>query len=864
MDAGFLPPHPPGVLVGALERPDAVDLAHHPLPGLHLLQLHQGGGKAAAAGLLLQAPAPQVVRARHHPGPDPLGDPHPVHEVPDLGVDLEQVAGGRLQPPGVLRVQPQGVLVRDLVEPLGVGRTAVDECRQPERRQEQHLPLGGVDVGRVHMALDVSREPVLGPLPVLEGLGVEFELAGRRGKAHAGLAVHLHAEGGPVPGDDPGHRIHRGVRDVLGFELRGVAAVDVLGHQEGSVPAHVVQRRDPFLRGRLRQPRHAVLEDPPVVVGHRELLARPVGGFEVLADAQGAVRVDAPGQLDPELVLFPHLPEPGLPVRLPGGGEGLAPPFQGHPEHRLAKADPARRMGLLAHEVVALGGQAHGQHVVREPGGLAPRGREAGMALHLGLVAQHLDPAHAVGVGPHRVVDPGEVHGQLAPSFLDQVRQQETHLEEGQGVFRGIHELVPHLGRRRHHGRGGHELVPGVGRGAAGSPHRACQHHQELQRPGHLPASQVAGRGVAPHVGGQGGAGPGRLMGHLDDHGRVHPGLGRGELRRVLSVEGLQDLLEPLEGLRLVRVLLPQELLPVDPLPHELAVVEALLEQHVAHGQQHRGLGAGPSGHPVVGLGRGVGQARVDDADLGAPFLGLHDALGVGIEVVPGLQVGAQQQHEAGVGVVGGRAVDAAPERVAGAGPRGADVGMAVVGVDAPGVHDALVVEELVAGPPHVVHDLVAPSLHQGLADPSGQVVQRFVPAHPLPPAAAPGPHALHGVEYALGVIHLVDRGRALGAVPAAAPGVLRVALELADLQGLLVHVGQQTARGLAVEADGGDQVVAPFHPFGPRGRVVLGPVGPAFPGREAAESFGRRLQVGGVGAQRLHVVLHRGCPLVN
>ena len=863
VNAGILPPHPPGVLVGALERLNAVKLSHHPLPGLHLLQLDQGRGEMAAAGFLLQAPAPQVMRARHHAGPDPLGDPDPVHEIADLGVDLDEVPGDDPEAFGVPGMQPYRILVRDLVEPLGVARAAVNEGGQPEGGQQQHLPLGDVDVGRVDVALDVPGKPVLGPLPVLEGLGIELELPRGRREAGLGLAVHLDAEHGAALGDDLGNRVHHGFRHVRLLELGGVAAVDVLGHQEGAVLAHVFQRRDFFLGRGLRQARHAVLEHPLVVLRHRELLARPVRRLEVFPDTQGAVGIDAPGQLDPELVLFPHFPQPGFHMGLPGGVEGLAPPFHGDPQHRLAKTDPARRVGLLAHEIVPLRRQAHGQHVVREPGGLAPGGRETGVTLHLGLVAQHLDPAHAVRVGPHRVVDPGKIHGQFAPALLDEVRQQKAHLEERQRVFRRIHERVPLLGRRRHHRRRRDELVPGVGGGAAGRAHGAHQHHQELQRPGYFPAAQVAGGGVAPHVGGQRGAGPGHLVGHFHDHGRVHPGLGRGELRRVLRVEGLEDLFEALEGLGLVRMFLAQELLPVDPLPHELAVVEILLEQHVAHGQQHRGFGAGPGGHPVVGLGRGVGQPGVDDADLGAPLLGLDDALGVGVEVVPGLQVRAQHQHEARVGMIGRGTVDAAPERVAGPGPGGAHVGVAVVGIDAPGVHDALVIEELMSGAPHVVHDLVAAVLLEGLPDPSGQIVQHFVPGHAFPLAAAALSRPFHGVEDAFRVIHLVDGGRALGAVPAAAARMFRIALELAYLLRFLVHVGQQAAARLAVEADGGDQVVVLLHPPGPRGRVVFGPIRPAVGRGIALESSLRRFEVGGVGVERLRFIFHCGGSLL-
>ena len=60
--------------------------------------------------------------------------------------------------------------------------------------------------------------------------------------------------------------------------------------------------------------------------------------------------------------------------------------FQSHAEDRLAKADPTRRVGFLAHQVVTLGGVTHRQHVVGEPGGLAPGGSETGMALDLALI----------------------------------------------------------------------------------------------------------------------------------------------------------------------------------------------------------------------------------------------------------------------------------------------------------------------------------------------------------------------------------------------------------------------------------------------------------------------------------------------
>ena len=92
----------------------------------------------------------------------------------------------------------------------------------------------------------------------------------------------------------------------------------------------------------------------------------------MLADAERAVRIDAPGERRPELALFPDLAG----VRLVGGVDGLAALFARDAQHRLAEAEPLRRVRLLAHRVVALGAEAHRQDVVGEPRRLAPRRRQ--------------------------------------------------------------------------------------------------------------------------------------------------------------------------------------------------------------------------------------------------------------------------------------------------------------------------------------------------------------------------------------------------------------------------------------------------------------------------------------------------------
>ena len=163
------------------------------------------------------------------------------------------------------------------------------------------------------------------------------------------------------------------------------------------------------------------------------------------------------------------------------------------------------------------------------------------MALDFAFVGQHFDPAHAVGIGPHRVVDAGEIHRQLAAAFFEKVRQQETHFEKRQRIFRRDQQLVPNFCRRRHQRRRRNEFIRGVGRGAAGRADGADQDDEKLQRARHLPAAQVSRRRVAPDMRRKSRAGLGDFMRHFDNHFRIDAGFFGGEFRRVLSVESLSE-----------------------------------------------------------------------------------------------------------------------------------------------------------------------------------------------------------------------------------------------------------------------------------------------------------------------------------
>src|SRR5207249_7839852 len=143
-------------------------------------------------------------------------------------------------------------------------------------------------------------------------------------------------------------------------------------------------------RDRMRKLAHTASEHPARPPLEPRLLPSAVGAVEVLPEAARAVAVDPPGELDPELVVFPDLPDAGRLVRLPGEVETLARPLEGDPQHRLAEPDPPRGVGLLRHEVVTLGGVAHRQYEIGEPRRLTPYRSQACMSFDLGLVGQRL------------------------------------------------------------------------------------------------------------------------------------------------------------------------------------------------------------------------------------------------------------------------------------------------------------------------------------------------------------------------------------------------------------------------------------------------------------------------------------------
>ena len=116
-------------------------------------------------------------------------------------------------------------------------------------------------------------------------------------------------------------------------------------------------------------------------------------------------------------------------------------------------------------------------------------------------------------------------------------------------------------------------------------------------------------------------------------------GLFSGERRRELRVQLLQRDDEVVEGEGQVRPIRAKVAAPVDPRPHELAVVQLLVEQDVYHREEERTFRAGVRRQPDIGFRGGVRQPGIDHDERGAARLAFDDALCMRVEVVARLEM---------------------------------------------------------------------------------------------------------------------------------------------------------------------------------------------------------------------------------
>ena len=351
-----------------------------------------------------------------------------------------------------------------------------------------------------------------------------------------------------------------------------------------------------------------------------------------------AVRVDLPGELDPELRSPPRPRRVGL----VGVGETFLP------SRSIATRRTGWRKAIHCPACVSWlirswrsRAVAHRQDVVGPPRGLAPGRRQRDVQPDLRLVPQDLEPGEAVGVRPHRVVDAGEVDVELAAPLLEEVRQQEAHLEVAtSGYSRGQVQLVPAL--RRAGGRCGaarDPLVPGVGGRAALAADRARQDVQQEEAARDLPAAEVSRAGARQLCAASRPPQPADVLGDTLDRRAPRlptPGAANSKVKsRVRSsrrrLEGLEASTRPSPGRESECAGTP----PSSPSADELAVVA--VRRDAGGCAIASRIAASEPGHGEIHVSaiEAVLERRVSQTISFAPGrLALDDPLGVRVEVV--------------------------------------------------------------------------------------------------------------------------------------------------------------------------------------------------------------------------------------
>ena len=395
-----------------------------------------------------------------------------------------------------------------------------------------------------------------------------------------------------------------------------------------------------------------------------------------------------------------------------------------------------------------------------------------------------------------------------------------------QRPLRRIEQLIPVFLRRRILERTRHKFVPRIQIVSARSSHRTGQHMKQHQGAGWLPSAQIAGRAAPPKMRCEAASGSRDLARRLDDDVRFHSAFFFRKLRREFRVVPLQRLDQSFETLAFRPKSVDFKFFPVGPALHKLGVEAIFPKDNHRHCQQHRCFGPGIARHPVVRHARRIRKARIHDGKFRSRHFSFNNALGVRIEIMARLKMGGEQKNKARVSVVRRRPVGIVPEQITKPRRRRAHIRVRVVAVDAPRLQGAFH-REVVSRPAHVIHDFFAAIFLERFADARAESFEHLVPrsSRPLPTAARPGP--LHRIKDAIGIVNLIDRRRAFRAEPPAAGWMFRVSFKLGDLSGRLIDIGEKSARRLAVEADGGDDLVMLFDAARPGCGIVLDPVVP-------------------------------------
>ena len=94
-----------------------------------------------------------MMRAGYHTRANGFGNPDANDEVAGLRLYLDQGAEVGPNALSITGMQPERIGMRNLIEPLGVASTGVDQVRQAEGGQQDIFALAVIDVIAVYMAL---------------------------------------------------------------------------------------------------------------------------------------------------------------------------------------------------------------------------------------------------------------------------------------------------------------------------------------------------------------------------------------------------------------------------------------------------------------------------------------------------------------------------------------------------------------------------------------------------------------------------------------------------------------------------------------------------------------------------------------
>jgi hypothetical protein len=150
---------------------------------------------------------------------------------------------------------------------------------------------------------------------------------------------------------------------------------------------------------------------------------------------------------------------------------------------------------------------------------------------------------------------------------------------------------------------------------------------------------------------------------------------------------------------------------------------------------------------------------------------------------------------------------------------------MAIVAIHSPGLDDAVGIS-IFARSSNMIDDTIG-SAQLAFAHSPGDLSQGLIPTDAFPFPFTAFANSLQGIKDAFRVIDLIMRRGSLSTVSAAASRVNRIAFELANLESILVYIGEKPTGRFTVEADGRHERISPRDALRPFLAIPFDPVIP-------------------------------------